>query len=311
MLWSFWGILGTGVQHLPFALVCALANVIAHAIITLHRGGRQKIERELARMFPAMAVQKVRIVAKKTMRNWCLSELENMLLAKWSRSERYREMRILGREKLDAALERGSGVVLLIAHFGAHLQVLPALGFNGYAVNQVTNRRPIDGPFPPGVAPPGYFESWYYEVQERRHGSSLPVRMIKTGGFMRPLFERLALNEIVVMAVDGRDEGRLTAYPFLGGDTCLFSNGPIRLALKAGAAVLPLFIVRGADMQNTLVIEDEIGLDRVRSADEEAYDKTGFFVGLLEQYLREYPDHCGMEFFNVRKHRSVQVSKGM
>lgn len=186
------------------------------------------------------------------------------------------------------------------------MQVLPALGLNGYKVNQVTNWRPIDNSRPSEMPSPGFFEKCYYKTQELRHGQMLPVNMIVTGGFMRPIYERLAQNEIVVMAVDGRAEGKLTPYPFLGRETCMFSNGPVRLALRTGATVLPSFTVREADMRNTLVIEEEICLDRDHSSEDQIKNRTEVFVKLLEKYVHEYPDHCGMEFFNERDQISGQ-----
>jgi len=300
-LWFFWGPVGGLVQTLPFGVVCGAARFLGGAVFLFYGRARAVVRGELGRLFPGLAPREVRCLAARTFQNWCLAEFENMLQAKWRRDGFYEHMQICGRDRLDGALARGQGAILLIAHFGAHLQVLPALGFNGYRVNQLTNRRPVDGPDETGAPAPGFFERRYYAAQEKRHGSVLPANMIVTGGFMRPLFDRLKHNEIVVIAIDGRAEGRLAPYPFLGCDSYSFSHGPMALALKTGAAVVPAFVVRGKDRRNIMMVEKEIALDSQKAKEDEIRSKTAAFVSLLEQAVREHPDHCGMEFFGERR----------
>ena len=299
-LWFFWGPMGALAQRVPFAVVCRAGRLLGRAVFRVNGRARRTVQHGLGRMFPEMPVRDLRRFASGTFQNWCLAELENMLLAKLYRDGFYELFSIQGCERLDEALARGRGVILLVAHFGAHLQVLPALGFKGYKVNQLTNERPIDNPTGRQAPAPGFFEDAYFRVQERRHGSVLPVNMILAGGFMRPLFERLAHNEIVVIAAEGRAQGRMVSCPFLCHDAYAFSTGPVALGLKTGAAVLPVFAVRGEDDRNTLVIEEEIALDPATPRDDEIRTKTTAFAELLARQVRAQPDHCGLEFFSKR-----------
>ena len=43
-----------------------------------------------------------------------------------------------GQEYLDAAQNSGRGVMILLSHLGANQMIMPALGFRGYRVNQIS-----------------------------------------------------------------------------------------------------------------------------------------------------------------------------
>lgn len=299
-LYMFWGPVGAAAHHLPWRLVRAAARLSGVLVGRLCPVVGRRVRRQLRRLFPELTERKACRLADRTLQNWCLSELENMLQGRLIREGAYDRVPVSGRERLDAALARGRGVILLIAHFGAHLQVLPVLGFKGYSMNQLTNPRSVDD-VAAAEGPPSFFERRYFAVQEKRHGKALPARMIVKGRFMRPLFECLARNDVLVMAIDGRQDGEVVGYPFLGCERFPFAQGPLALARKTGAAVMPAFVVRDVKGNNRLVIEKEIKVQDDRGAGTGVQSATAAFVRLLESYVRRYPDHCGQEFFSRDK----------
>jgi lauroyl/myristoyl acyltransferase len=201
------------------------------------------------------------------------------------------------RERLDASLARGRGVILVTFHFGAHLAVMPALGSLGYKVNQAAARMEEGG----GSGNPFSSSFWDRKLQAlraRHHGDYLKASFIPLdgGASVRGLFRCLEKNEILVIALDGRLTGRMIALPFFSHGGYWFARGPISLAFKTGAALHPVFVVREGG-RNKLVIEDEIVLnasDKTDGDEEAVFEAARAAVARLEDYTRLSPAHYVM-----------------
>ena len=63
------------------------------------------------------------------------------------------------------------------------------------------------------------------------------------------------------------------------------------LAWPRGAPVLPAFNMRQKDGRYRVVIEPEIQLIRTGDKDLDVEKNTELFTGVIERYVREYPDH--------------------
>ena len=110
------------------------------------------------------------------------------------------------------------------------------------------------------------------------------------------------------MAIDGKAGSTIDSFKFLNYDSYCFSTGPASLALKTGAAIVPAFIVRDQNLKNHLIFEKEMTLDNVDS--EAAVDHhTKKFIGILENYVRNYPDHYGMELFFEKRRLAMVASE--
>ena len=283
------------IRYLPLSIILKLARFIGWAIYLADHLSNRVCENNLKILFPQKKTKQIQQFAKQTIQQQLLVEFENMLLEKLITEGFYQKNRIVGLEKLDAALKKGKGVILLIAHFGSHLQIIPSLGFRGYTVNQVSNKLDEKNNFQNHL---GFFEKRYRSISYKRSGRFLPVRMINVGTFMKPLFVHLENNEIIIAAIDGKGGGKKQYFPFLGHDSYPFSMGPLSLALRTDAAVIPSFTVRDKDDRNTIFFEDEIIMDR-NNTDRmsEVVQCTRKFIILLEKYLKKHPDHCGRTFF--------------
>jgi KDO2-lipid IV(A) lauroyltransferase len=160
---------------------------------------------------------------------------------------------IEGRERLDAALARGRGAVLLLAHMGANQLVMPALGHLGYPMHQLS-------------APPTKWVELlagtratplWARVQARRWAleQRLPVRHVDVFGFLRPAFAALAGNGVLGVAFDGGGGTRFAEVPFLGRVARL-STQSVDLARRTRAAALPALVVPGARAHRVVILEE-------------------------------------------------------
>lgn len=151
-------------------------------------------------------------------------------------------LRFQGQHHLDEALARGRGAVLLYPHAGDVMMMLAALGLAGYRYVQYAAR----GMAPPEVAAahPEVFghNRWRTEARAAREAAEdrLPVRFLTLETSPRELVRSLNRNEIVGIAYDGRLGARFSLVDYLGR-RALLSPGPFKLALSAGAPIVPAF----------------------------------------------------------------------
>ncbi len=202
-----------------------------------------------------------------------------------------------GLKYLDETLGKGKGAFLCVTHFGSWKIVLPALGYNGYKVNQI-------------AANPLVFvrenEDYYHNLvmkQELKSEASLPAKFIYLNGdkSIRPVFRALGNNEIVVVSLDGVVGERRVTVPFLNGQIML-STGSAYIAHSTGAPMLPCFMVREKDNRHKIIIHEPFDPRNFADKEEFVTAWTNHFGKLFAEYVRKYPDHYARFLYTVRKY---------
>ena len=249
-------------------------------------------------MFPEKDEPEIKEIIKNTFLLRSMTEIEETLLQKLTLENINQVINMENSEYLEKSLSNGKGVILVTFHFGAYLQVMHTLGISGYKVNQVAAKwRPKRNTDSDSKAC-GYWADKLHRARLKYSGDHIPANVIAvdSNSQMRPLFRRLKNNEILIMALDGREVGNLVKVPFFHYENYWFASGPVSLALRTGAAMHPIFIVR-QNNKNQLIIEKEIHLDTAVNNDEAIVHNVRKLVKLLENYVRRYPSHYGMHMF--------------
>ena len=196
-----------------------------------------------------------------------------------------------GLEYVDTALEEGKGVILLLSHFGSFLLPLPFFGFNNYKINQITGNQ-----IPSTIIAD---RMWLWR---KREASRLPVSYIPADSFLRPIFQALKNNEIVVIAFDGRDGTKWIEVDFFD-KTALFSPGPFDIARRTGAAIIPTFVKRINNKRHRLILKPRFELSKASQKETAIKNDTIRFAKLFEKYVSKYPCHFGKILFNYKIQR--------
>ncbi|HEY1267771.1 MAG TPA: hypothetical protein VGH16_10990 [Candidatus Binatia bacterium] len=208
-----------------------------------------------------------------------------------------RKIAIEGIEHLEAALARGNGVIALGAHIGNFVLVGTRLGSDGYRVSTLF-RVPDDERLRALIE--RHLRFFHQQVI-----SSRPRRPA-----VHAMAEKLKLNEIVFILGDNLKQGKVESSLF--GRRVYTPRGPVSLALRTGAALVPMYLVRNYDGKLTLVIEPELLLIRNGSVYEDVSGNTRRIVGYLEGLIGRYPDQWNWLTVRMRKNprgraeRSVQ-----
>jgi KDO2-lipid IV(A) lauroyltransferase len=83
------------------------------------------------------------------------------------------------------------------------------------------------------------------------------------------------------------------------GRPVIARRGPVTIALRTGAAIVPICMVRQPDNSLKLVIEPELELDRTARGKNEISENTTRITQWLERTVRAYPDQWN--WTNIRR----------
>lgn len=188
--------------------------------------------------------------------------------------EMERVIALQGWDNLDGALARGKGALLLTAHFGSPAFVAQILAVRKYRVTAVAealpNRRLLD-------------------LMSRVRGGR-GIRVVPFGpSVTRELTEALGRNEVV--GVVGDRDILKTGLPvrFFGEKTTL-PVGPVMLALRTGAALLPAFTYRVDGGHFAAYIGEPLQLERTGRLQEDLRRGTQRVADLLEEAIKKSPE---------------------
>ena len=288
------------IAFLPLSVVAAFGRMAGCILYSISKEKRRMMTEELNRSLPNPTTASIRRTVKASFANYALSEIEVLLYPTLNPTIVQKRISFHGQEYLDEALSGGKGVLLCQAHFGAFQMVMPVIGYSGYIMNQVSASAAV------------WKERMNSDLQKRVldikaiYERKLPVRHISVQESLRPVFRALQRNEIVGITVDGGTGNKNVTIPFLGR-RANFARGPVDLALRTGAPIVPAFILTGKQLKHTLRIHPPLEIDPALGKDENIRQILQQFARLLENYVFEYPEHYGYTLYFRRANAPIDA----
>jgi len=277
--------LGLSAVKISPALVFWLADRLAAVGYLSFRGFR---ERSLANLRLAFGDrfddQAIDLMARRSLRNFFRACVETVAAINMSDEQLRRSIPVNGQSYLDAARARGRGVLLLSAHLGNFFLLGTRLAAEGYTAFVLVN-QPRDGRFA------RLMDDYRLRVRQPT------IHARPRNQALRELHEVLRRNQIVIVIADEFRRGSGIEVPFFGG-TVVARRGPVTVALRTGAAILPACLVRQPDDSLQLVIEPELEIDRSAKGAAQIRENTLRMSRWLEQTVRGYPDQWN--WMNIR-----------
>ncbi len=192
-------------------------------------------------------------------------------------------IRLHGVEHLERALADGQGAVLAHPHFGCAQLPHFELAAQGYRMMQIG-----------GGGKNLQFSRLGQKVADTRVRLErlLPAEIVDGQGFMRPVLRHLQGGGVLLTAVDGTgsgDEiGRREVRSVLG-QRFLIPVGPVYLAARSKAALLPLLVIRRPDGPGfDGFIEPEIPVPNIKLRDQLEWG-ADLMALMLDDWLRQHP----------------------
>lgn len=180
---------------------------------------------------------------------------------------------IAGLERIDRALERGRGAIIVTAHLGSPALVAQLLGLRGFKVT--TPAEP--------VKPDALFEL----LSRVRGGRGIKLVPLSTG-ITRELTEALGRNELVGLVADRDLQGTGVLVDFFGAPFSL-PAGPVMLAMRTGAAIVPGFTCRTGDGRFEGYMGEEVQLESTGNLKVDVKSNTQRLAGEMEKGIRRCP----------------------
>jgi len=215
-------------------------------------------------------------IARRSLRNFFRACVEIGVAIKLSDQELRASIPVFGRENIDTALAKGKGVLILSAHLGNFFLVGSRLALEGLPTYVLVN-QPREGRFAKLMDA--------YRLQVRQ----MTIHARPRGRAQQELCEILRRNQMVVMIADEYRKGSGIEVS-LFGRVVIARRGPVTLALRTGAAIVPACMVRQPDDTLKLIIEPELVLDRTAKGKTQIRDNTSRITQWLERTVRAYPD---------------------
>ena len=191
---------------------------------------------------------------------------------------------IVGSEHLDAALAKGSGVLILSAHLGNFFLVGSRIAIDGYAVSVLVNQ-----PRESHLA--RLLDKYRLQIRQKTIHAHPRKEALKV------LRETLRRNEVAVIISDEYRRGTGIEVP-LFGRTVIARRGPATMALRTSAAIVPACLIRQGDGALKLVIEPELELDRSGKSGDHIRENVIRITQWLEGKVQAYPDQWN--WMNIR-----------
>jgi len=200
-----------------------------------------------------------------------------------------RFVELKGLEYLDSCLQHKRGVILVHLHFGTMQIPLIALGLKGYPMNQIGQREPDNKNL-------SFIHRKVALRQRLKIEATIPANIINIGmtSTLRPAFRCLEQNEVLMITGDGRGGAnpvgnKYIIVDFLGQKT-YFPPGPVTIARKTGAKMLPLFCFRLPDGRQCLEIHPPLSLSFGHNKELDIQKNTQLYADALSKEVRNHPE---------------------
>lgn len=263
------------VQLLPLDAASAAGGRVGRLCFWLLPRERKKAITHLTWVFEKeKSKEEIRKLAKEAFTNLGRTLFEFIQMQRLTKEEIINRVIPENLDRLDGALRRGKGAILLTGHFGNWewlAAFLIARGHQGGALGRRIHFAPYNN---------------LLVNMRRRHG----VETYDRKDSPKKILKLLAENKVLGVLPD-QDVKRVTGIfiPFFGRDAYT-PTGPVAMALASGAAVVPAFLVREGN-KFRLKVEEPLKITRTRDKEADLRRHTLEWSGLLERYLRLYPDH--------------------
>lgn len=265
----------TGLGWLPRRLAVATGRGVARVAYGLSDRLRLTGFRNLELAFPEMDERE-----RERILRGCFTNL-GRLLGEFSQfphatpESLRRIVECQGLENLQAARERGRGVILFTGHLGAWELSSFALSAFGYPLSFLVRR--IDNPRVEQII----------EKTRTRFGN----RSIDKRAAMRPMLRTLRAGGTLGTLVDLNTQPHEGIFVDFFGIPASTTSGLAALALHTGAAVLPVFVPWDEKQQRfTLRIDPPLSITPTGNQTEDIRQLTSLFTSVVESYVRRYPE---------------------
>ncbi len=259
---------------LPLSLGVKIGSLMGRIAFYILPKEREKTLAHLRIAFGEEKDEKeIRGIALKLFSNLGRNAIEWVNFSKIDKRWLEKHIKAEGFERAYKAKEEKRPIIFLASHFGnwEFVAIYPCtLGFKGIIV---ARRIYIEG------------FNRFFEKMRKRMGNEVAYR----GESPKKILHSLNSGGNIGMLADQDVESVEGVFVDFFGRPAYTPVAPVKLAMRYGAAILPVFVIReGKNFR--FVMEEEIVLDRTGDDKKDLITNTEKWTKVLERYIRRYPD---------------------
>ncbi|MBM3700632.1 MAG: lysophospholipid acyltransferase family protein [Actinobacteria bacterium] len=261
----------------PYAISYFIANIAARMMYflgiyvpVLKKNVANALDKDIKSKEVAKIVQKIYI-------NWFLNVTDFLKHPLVSKEKFKKRIRLEGHENLDNALKHEKGAVIFTAHLGNFEWGACRLGVQGYKI------------WGTGLIRTYKRTNEFFEKRRLSKG----LGTLYANKVMLNIFRILKNNEVIAIPTDFDPLGTANTYKFFGKDAFI-PSGPVEIAMKSGAPLLPSFTWRVDKYNHYQVIEKPLELlkDDGNRENRKAIIRANMekMIAVMEKYISEHID---------------------
>jgi KDO2-lipid IV(A) lauroyltransferase len=235
---------------------------------------RRMVARHQRRVRPELDGVRLQRAVGRVFESYAEYWVESFRLPRMTRSDLAVGMEAHGVDHLDDALQKGNGIIAVMPHLGGWDYGGAYLASLGYPVTVVAER----------VDPPELFD-WFVELRAALDVTVVPLD--ENAG--RASLAVLRRNEILGLISD-RDIGRGGVEVDFFGERTTLPAGPATLALRTGAAIVPVAVYFNRDPGHLGIVEPPLDVERRGRLREDVARVTQQVAHALERLIRRHPE---------------------
>jgi len=219
--------------------------------------------------------EEMRSIAKKNFQNLGMMAIEFFRIPGMDLETYERKVETEGVDEALKVLEKNRGALLLLGHFGNW--ELMALMSKVIQKNILVIAKPIKkNP---------WLERWFIESRE-----GIGLEVIPPKNATLKVTQALSQNKVVGILFDQRGKRSKGIWADFFGRKVPTTPGLAVMALKSGAPVLPVFMIRNGFEKHRLIVKEPLELIHTGDFQKDVEANTQLFNNTLESIIREYPD---------------------
>ncbi len=260
--------------RIPLRVAYWLCNPIGDLTYWLLARQRRVVHRNLSVVLSSQS-QGLNRLARQLFREGAKNYYDTFLAPSLSDLEVERLITLEGWDNLESALERGKGAILVTAHLGSPALVAQVVAARNRKMTVVVEPiRPQE----------------LFDLMARVRTRGDLVTVVPFGPTVtQELAEILRRNELVGIVADRDVSKNGVPVQFFGLET-LLPVGPVMLALRTGAALLPAFTYRRRGGGFTAWIGEPLRLERSRNLRADLRQNTQMIARVFEEAIRKSPE---------------------
>lgn len=276
MMWQYYTFrtLGVIVRLLPKRINYFIASLLAEILYLACPRQRRNVNDNIRHVLgDQTGHRRVRQTSRAVFRNWAKNYVDFLMLPHLNMEKVSHNLTINGWPHFEEALSQKKGVILASAHLGS-FDLAPQF-FQKHSIRMNAMVELLQP------------ESLFRYISSLRESHGVTLIPANTDGVSKCL-QVLAQGEVIGIVCDRDIQGKSLKMKFFGEETT-FPVGPITLALRSGAIILPTFCVRGAKGKTELHIEPPLTLN-AGNRHQTARPNLEKLIAVMEQYISRYPE---------------------